>query len=584
MGDSGGGPEQRNILLAIVLSIAIIVGWQFLFLSPQIEQAEEAARQQAATGQDAPDGEAPPAPADDVPQAPGAPTADTAPTDSRAQALARSARVVIDAPRIRGSISLTGGHIDDLSFTDYRETLEPDSPDITFFSPAGAPNAYYARFGWSSADASVALPTGETVWQADGATISPERPLTLTWDNGAGLRFTRRIEIDANYLFTVTQGVVNYGAATVSLFPYGLLSRTGTPPVLGFYILHEGPLGVFEGTLEERDYEEVRDAGKETFQSTGGWMGITDKYWLAALLPDQTAQFDARFFHDVRDETDKYQVDFIRGAIEIAPGGRAEVTDRLFAGAKEVYLLDAYEEQLGIVRLDLAIDWGLMWFLTKPIFYTVDQFNKWLGNFGLAILLLTVCLKLLFFPLANKAAYSMARMRKVQPKVTELREKFADDKQRMQKEMMALYKEEGINPLSGCLPIIPQIPVFFALYKVLFVTIEMRHAPFYGWIADLSAPDPVYFINLFGLIPFDPPGFLAIGIWPVLMAVTMFLLQKLSPPPPDPTQAKIMMFLPLMFLFLFATFPAGLVMYWTWNNVLQIAQQWVIMRRVDKSG
>ncbi|PPR76228.1 MAG: Membrane protein insertase YidC, partial [Alphaproteobacteria bacterium MarineAlpha3_Bin4] len=404
--------------------------------------------------------------------------------------------------------------------------------------------------------------------------------VTLSWDNGDGLVFHRTYAIDDNYMVSITQRLANNGPRAVAVHPYGLISRRGTPETTGFYILHEGLLGVFDGTLSEIDYDDLQETGLIEQRSTGGWLGITDKYWLAALIPDQTTTTTSRFLHRIASGVDKYQVDY-RGPKLVAPaGGGVETRNHLFTGAKEVLLMDGYEKAYGIDRFELAIDWGWFYFLTKPIFYSLLWINDHVFNLGLAILLLTVVIKLAFFPLANKSYTSMSKMKKLQPEMTKMRERFGDDKVKLNQEMMALYKREKVNPASGCLPIVVQIPVFFALYKVLFVTIEMRHAPFFGWIQDLSAPDPTTVFNLFGVLPWTPPEFLMIGVWPLLMGITMFLQQKLNPQPTDPVQAKIFLFLPIMFTFLLARFPAGLVIYWAWNNLLSMLQQWVIMRRM----
>ncbi|MBL6946906.1 MAG: membrane protein insertase YidC, partial [Rhodospirillales bacterium] len=437
-------------------------------------------------------------------------------------------------------------------------------------------------FGWVPGG-KFAVPNGETVWSADKSVLEPGSPVNLTWENGQGLKFVRTFALDENFLFTVTQRAENNTAAPVSLHPYGLVSRWETPETTRFFILHEGLLGVFDETLEEIDYDDLQDSGKVEKESTGGWIGITDKYWLAALIPDQKVPTKSRFSHHRENGSDRYQVDYLGGAIEIAPGASATAENHLFAGAKEVKVLDAYEEELGVVHLDLAIDFGWFYFLTKPIFYLLIMLNDYVGNFGIAILLLTVVIKILFFPLANKSYRAMSKMKLLQPEMTKLRERFGDDRQRMNQEMMALYKREKANPASGCLPMFVQIPVFFSLYKVLFVTIEMRQAPFFGWIHDLSVPDPTSIFNLFGLIPWDPltiiPVSISIGVWPLIMGISMFLQQKLNPQPADPIQAKVFMFLPLIFTFLLAQFPAGLVIYWAWNNTLSIAQQWVIMKK-----
>jgi YidC/Oxa1 family membrane protein insertase len=408
--------------------------------------------------------------------------------------------------------------------------------------------------------------------------------VTLTWDNGQGLRFERSLALDENYMFTVTQRVLNDGDTDVQLSPYGLISRTGTPEILGFYILHEGLIGVLNDTLEEIDYSDLVDDGPDQFETTSGWLGITDKYWLTSLVPDQQRQVQARFLHTAPNGQDKYQSDYLYQTMTIPAGGTAEITSRLFAGAKEANLLDTYRDELGIPLFDRAVDFGWFYFLTKPFFHALHYFAEKLGNFGLSILLLTVLIKLAFFPLANKSYKAMAKMRKVQPEMLELRERYGDDKQKLNQEMMALYKREGANPVSGCLPVVIQIPVFFALYKVLFVTIEMRQAPFYGWIEDLSVRDPTTILNGFGLFPWVVPdlgvfNLLNLGVWPILMGITMMLQHRLNPQPADPVQAKIFFFMPIVFTFLLAQFPAGLVIYWTWNNLLSIMQQAVIMKR-----
>jgi YidC/Oxa1 family membrane protein insertase len=570
-------PEQRNLILAIVLSVTIIIAFQYFYELPRIKEAQRQQAQQAEQVTEAPQQASP----DAVAPAPGVPAS---PEAARTQALATTARVAIDNGVVKGSLALTGGRIDNLVLSNYRQTTAPDSPAVQLLNPPGTPDAYFAEFGWVPTDQAIAVPDRDTTWQADGEAVRPDRPVTLTWDNGAGLRFARTIAVDQHYMFTLTQRVENTGDESVSLHPYGLISRWGTPHTLGFFILHEGPIGVLQGKLEEIDYDDLREEGPIELPSEGGWMGITDKYWLTSLVPDQDTDLVASFRHYLAEGQDRYQVDYLRPAMTVAPGQAVEVTDRLFAGAKEVELLDAYAEQYRIPLFDRAVDFGWFYFLTKPIFHILHFFYQMIGNYGVAILLLTLLVKLLFYPLANKSYRAMSKMKKLQPEMMRLREEFGDDKMRMNQELMALYKKEQVNPMSGCLPIVVQIPVFFALYKVLFVSIEMRHAPFFGWIQDLSAPDPTSMFNLFGLVPWDPPAFLMIGIWPLLMGATMLLQQKLNPQPADPIQARVMMFLPVMFIFLFATFPAGLVIYWTWNNVLSIGQQWLIMKRMGVSA
>jgi len=575
--------DQRNLVIAIALSLAILLGFQFFYEVPRQEERQQAEQSESAGADQATQ----PRPGTGVVQAPAAPGSATAPQAAPVSAAARrsaalegNARIPIDAARVTGSISLVGGRIDDVVLKDYNLTIEDDSPKVTLFSPPGAPNPYYANFGWTAGEG-IVVPDADTVWQTNGSVLTGNQPLTLTWDNGQGIRFERVIAIDDDYMLTVTQRAVNNGDQAVSLYPYGLISRTGTPQTLGFYILHEGPLGVFDDTLKEVDYDDLQEDGPQVVNSTGGWIGITDKYWLAALVPDQAQPFTGSFQHARAGNVDRYQTDVISQApLTVPAGGSVEVMGRLFAGAKEVHLLDRYAEQYGIARFDLAVDFGWFYFLTKPLFFVLDFFFRKLGNFGVAILALTVLIKLIFFPLANKSYKAMSKMKALQPEMMRLREKHGNDRQKMNQAMMELYKREKVNPASGCLPILIQIPVFFALYKVMFVTIEMRHQPFFGWIQDLSAPDPTTIFNFFGLFPWDVPAFLMIGIWPLLMGGSMYLQQLLNPQPADPIQAKIFLFMPVFFTFLLATFPAGLVIYWTWNNVLSIAQQWLIMKRM----
>src|SRR5487761_1778899 len=567
--------EQRNLLIAIVLSVGILIGFQFVFErlhpppAPNVGTTATApASQPGAPGATA---GAPGA------AAPGAIAAQAA--QSRAAAGAGQPRVKIAAPRLHGSIDLVGARFDDLTLATYHETVDPKSPEVVLLSPAGTANPYLAELGWVAADpGTVKVPGPQTLWKTAGGTLTPSNPVTLTWDNGQGLIFTRTISVDPYYMFTVKDAVRNTGSAPVDLLPYGLVSRTGTPQVAGYYILFEGLIGYLDGSLQEVKYASLSPGQPDNYPSTGGWLGFTDKYWLTSLIPAQTLPFKARFTHTLENGVDHYQTDFLGPKITVAPDATSATSTRFFAGAKEVDLLDSYAAS-GIPRFDRAIDFGWFYFLTKPIFLILQFFDRLLGNFGLAILLLTLCAKLLFFPLANKSYKAMSKMKLLRPEIQKLRDRFPDDKARQQQEMMALYKRVGANPLAGCLPIVIQIPVFFSLYKVLFVTIEMRHAPFFGWIHDLSAPDPTSFVNLFGLLPFAPPHFLMIGVWPLIMGVTMFLQQKLNPQPVDPAQARMFMILPVVFTFMLSHFPAGLVIYWAWNNSLSIAQQWVIMHR-----
>ena len=581
--------DQKNLILAIGLSLAILLGWQFFYEMPRIEK--ERARLAELNKDAAPAaGQAPAMPGGSgsqvsapsasgvTPQAPEAVRAQKA--AKRQQILAQVPRIKIETPRISGSLSLLGGRLDDITLHGYRETVDPDSAEIKLLRPVEGEQSYYAQFGWvAGGGGDIPLPGNDTLWKG-GGTLAPGKPVLLSWDNRQGLTFERQYAIDESYLVTVTQRVINNTSSAVPLHPFGFLSRGGTPDTIDIYILHEGPLGVFDGTLKELDYEDMQDSGKVEQKALGGWVGITDKYWLTALVPDQKDETNYRFLHTITENEDRYQVDYLGSARSVSPGRTLEIISRLFVGAKEVKELDRYAEAHGIENFDLAIDFGWFYFLTKPFFYILSYLFGVLGNFGLAILGLTVLVKLLFFPLANKSYRSMAKMRELTPKMQEMRELYGDDRQRLNQEMMELYKREKVNPASGCLPIVVQIPVFFALYKVLFVNIEMRHAPFYGWIHDLSEKDPTSMFNLFGLIPWDPPQMLMIGVWPLLMGLTMFAQQRLNPQPADPVQAKIFMFLPIFFTFLLSQFAAGLVIYWTWNNLLSICQQWVIMKRM----
>lgn len=586
--------DNKNMILAIALSVAILLLFETFFKTdapvPEQTVAQSQQAPNAAAPAGAPNAAIPGAGAGSTPAPsaiPGAAPIAGSPevvAETRKAALAASQRVRIDAPRLHGSIALTGGLIDDLTLIDYHETIDPTSPEIVVFSPKHSANAYFAGYGWAGAPGQT-MPTMETVWTADRTTLSPKNPVTLSWDNGTGLVFKRTISIDDNYMFAVEQHVENKTDQPVTLYPYGLLSRYGTPETSPLYILHEGLLGVVDGALQEIDYSDLKDEGKAVeAETTGGWIGITDKYWLATLIPNPAETVKTRFLHRTEGVVDVYQTDYLGAAVQVAPSTTATVKNLMFAGAKEVKLLDGYSETYGITNFDKAIDFGWFYFLTKPIFLALLWIHPLVGNLGIAILLLTVAIKLAFFPLANKSYVAMSKMKKLQPEMTKLRERFGEDKMRLNQEMMALYKKEKVNPASGCLPILVQIPVFFALYKVLYVTIEMRHAPFFGWINDLSAPDPTSIFSLFGLIPWDPPSFLMIGIWPLIMGITMFLQQKLNPQPADPIQAKIFLFMPIMFTFLLAQFPAGLVIYWAWNNTLSILQQWVIMRRMGIKG
>ena len=583
--------DQKNMFIAIGLSALVLIVWQYFVGMPQMEkQRQEAQLKTQQTQQQTTQTPGAPAQPGGTPQVqvPGQPSAVPGQAATREAVLAASPRVAIETTDLRGSISLKAARLDDIALIKFRETVDPKSPPIVLLAPSGSPHPFYSEFGWvAGSGAKVKLPNAETVWTQQGAgPLTVSKPVTLTYDNGEGLEFRRVISVDDKYLFTIEDSVTNKTDAPVSLFPYALISRHGTPQTLGYYILHEGLIGVMgEQGLKEVTYSDIEKAKEQTFKVTNAWFGITDKYWAATLLPETTASLQARFSSGQIGSLRTYQTDYLLDQVTVAPGGTGTAKGRLFAGAKEVNVVDGYDRALNLNRFELLIDWGWFYFITKPLFWLIDWLFRWLGNFGLAILAVTVIIKLVFFPLANKSYASMAKMKAVQPEMMAIRERFADDKMKQQQAMMELYKKEKINPIAGCLPILIQIPVFFALYKVLFITIEMRHAPFFGWIRDLSAPDPTTVFNLFGLIPWDPSHvplvgpFLMLGIWPLIMGVTMWAQMKLNPPPPDPTQAMIFNYMPIIFTFMLASFPAGLVIYWAWNNTLSVAQQSVIMHR-----
>jgi YidC/Oxa1 family membrane protein insertase len=595
--------EHKNTILAIVLSLIVVVGWNFFIAKPQIErqQRETQLKQQEQSQLQQPQaqpGGAPATPQTGAPAVPGAPGAAVQPAaPSRDAVVAAAPRIPIETPTLSGSINLKGARIDNLSLEQYRETVNPNSPAIVLFSPSGAPQAYYAEFGFvPAAGGTEKMPGPDTVWtQEGGGALSVSHPVTLIYDNGGGLIFRRTIAVDDRYLFTLKDEVENKGSAAVTLFPYALISRHGTPQTQGYYILHEGFIGVMGDQGEQaQTYKNMQDKKDLHWDVVNAWLGFTDKYWAAALLPDIDARVHARFSAGEAGGQNTYQTDYLLDPKTIAPGATASVNARLFAGAKEVSVVGinfpfanagGYNQALNLNHFDLLIDWGWFYFLTKPMFLALDFFFHLVGNFGIAILIVTVLVKFLFFPLANKSYASMAKMKAVQPEMTMIRERYADDKMKQQQAMMELYKKEKINPIAGCLPIAIQIPVFFSLYKVLFITIEMRHAPFYGWIKDLSAQDPTNIFTLFGLIPFDPTvlplfgSYLHLGIWPVIMGITMWVQMKLNPPPPDPTQQMVFNWMPLIFTFMLGSFPAGLVIYWAWNNTLSVLQQSVIMHR-----
>lgn len=577
--------DTRNLLIAIALSLLVIFGWQALVEAPRqtevkAEQAAALARaQQILQTSDAPVAQV----TDTVPVTPTAVLAE----QSREDALSAAPRLPVRSDNLHGSISLKGSRLDDLTLVRYHETIDPASPEIVLLAPSGTKTPYYVELGWSAAPGTSAiLPDQNTVWTADARELTPEKPVTLTWNNGHGLTFSKTIAMDDDYMFTVTQSVKNDSGAPVSLLPYGIVARSFDLKATRTYLLHEGPIGVYDSRLAEDSLSDLAEDGILARASIGGWFGFTDKYWLVALIPDQAAKVQTRVFNARQVAEDRFQLDFIGEQMTLENGASQDVTTRLFSGAKELHTLASYRDELKLLRFDYAIDFGWFYFLTKPYFLALDLLAKmfstfgFTGSFGLAILFFTVLIKLALFPLADKSYHSMGRMKALTPKMTELREAYANDQQRLSQEMMALYKREGINPLSGCWPVLIQIPIFFALYKVLYVSIEMRHAPFYGWIHDLSAADPSNVFTLFGLIDWVPPAGLHLGFFPIAMAASMWLQMKMNPPPQDATQRMIFALMPWVFMFSMGQFPAGLVIYWTWSNLLSILQQYVIMRRM----
>ncbi|WAJ31308.1 membrane protein insertase YidC [Antarcticirhabdus aurantiaca] len=581
--------NNRNFLIAMALSIAVLVGWQYFVVSPRVDAQRQAevvggvpGTLQAPQTPAGTDQQNLPVPAgtESVATAQG-PAGSPAAPQTREEALAASPRLPIDTPSVQGSINLRGARLDDLRLKNYHETVDDSSPTIVLLNPQSMPTGYFAEFGYVGQGVE-GLPGPDTLWTVEGGTptLTPETPVTLTATNASGLTFVRRISVDDNFMFTVEDTIRNAGAGPVDLTPYGRVVRYSKPEHAAAYVIFEGLLGVFgdEG-LKEVTYSSIEEDGKVSYTAaTNGWLGITDKYWAAAIVPDASRPFTANFQFATQGRP-SYQTDYVGEAVTIAPGAEVTLTQRSFAGAKEVDVIENYEESLGIRQFGNLIDWGWFFFITRPMFHAIDWLYNLVGNFGVAIILVTLALKFVFFPLANKSYKSMARMKAVQPQLMELRDKFKDDRVKQQQEMMRIYKEEKINPAAGCWPILVQIPVFFALYKVLYVTIEMRHAPFFGWIQDLAAPDPTSLFNLFGLLPFAVPAMLHIGVWPILMGITMFIQMRLNPTPPDPTQQIVFTWMPVLFTFMLASFPAGLVIYWTVNNTLSIIQQSVIMKR-----
>jgi YidC/Oxa1 family membrane protein insertase len=571
--------DSKNLIFAIILSTAILFCWQFFYTAPRIEAARkqqqiaeklkaEEAKLKSSVPQEAVDADSPVSNPDIL--------------KDRKDVLLREKRIQITTDTIHGSISLKGARFDDITLIEHRTDNSKDSDEVVLLSPSGTKDVYFSDFGWIAGDGVTIVPDSQTIWYSESDKLTPEKPVTLSWDNNHGLKFFITINIDKDYLFTITKKVENYGNNSQNVRAYGRINRARSEQ-MAYYISHEGAIAVLNGVLSEVSYEDIKEGKKVELTTNKGWLGFADKYWLTTIIPNQNESFDASYSYFYKDGLDRYQVDFLGQKTQIDSGKSIESKTNLFTGPKKVNKLDEYGKKLQIPLFDRAVDFGILYFITKPIFKLLMVFYGWVGNFGIAIMMLTVTLKLCLFPLANKSYVSMHHLKRLQPKMLDLRERYKNDKVALNKAVMELYKTEKVNPMSGCLPLLIQMPIFFALYKVLFVTIEMRHAPFFGWIKDLSAPDPTNILNLFGLIPYTPPSLIpAIGVWPILMGITMYLQQKMSPPPSDPTQATVIKLLPFIFVFLFATFPAGMVIYWAWSNTLSILQQWVITRRLPK--
>ena len=559
--------NQKNLFLAIIISMAIIFGFQLLVPQPERVPVTEETNTQESVSLDIQG------------------TTSTILLD-RNQVLEETVRVTFDNSKIKGSINLEGGIIDDLVLEEYRETLDPTSDFIGFLNPLGSEDSYYLDTGWVSPDSSIELPNNKSKWTADKTSIGINDPVKITWTNSQNIIFEKIITLDEHYLFSVDQRVINNSDKSFDLYPFGLSKRQGLPEMQNFFILHEGPLSVTDGVLEEYDYDDLKENQKIKLNSVGGWIGMTDKYWQTAIITNQNEPIQQTYSYSFVENIDNFQTDLVGAKIVVGNGDNISHNLKLFAGPKIVSVIEQYMDEYGVQEFDRSVDFGWFYFLTKPIFHVLEFIFGYVGNFGWAIIIFTILMRICFFPLAQQSFKSMAKMKKLGPELQRLKEQYGDDRAGMQKEMMALYKREKANPIAGCLPILLQIPVFFALYKVLFVTIEMRHAPFIGWIHDLSAPDPLGLLTLFGFVDWNVPGILQlfnIGIWPILMGISMFLQQKLNPAPVDKMQAKIFMFLPIVFTFVLGGFAAGLVIYWTTNNVLSMAQQYVIQRKIINS-
>ena len=558
--------ENKNVFIAIALSMSVLLFWSAFFPSPKpIENQTQTIENSNIKNKELDNGIVPSINETIVER-----------KISREESIKKTARVLLENDKIKGSISLEGAIIDDLSFKNYKEDIKSNNK-LLFLNPKETENGYFIESGWASIGNKIKVPTNKSIWNVVGNKIlSVNNPVTLEWNNGSKLIFRKKIVIDDKYLFKINQEVENKSSKKIELYPYAQITRNKKPKDLkGFYILHEGFIGVLDKELKEDDYDDIEEE-KIVREANEGWIGITDKYWMTALVPETGEKFKSTFLYQ-----DAYKANFLLNNPKIIePSSKINNEIKIFIAAKEVRTIDAYAANEKIEKLDLIIDWGWFYFFTKPLFFAVDYLFKLTGNFGIAIILVTAIIRLIFFPLSNYSFKSMAKMKAVQPEMARLKDLHKDDKVKLQQAIMSLYKKEQINPASGCLPVLIQIPFFFAIYKMLFISLEMRHQPFFGWIKDLSAPDPTSLFNLFGLLPFNPPSFLIIGVWPILMGLTMFLQQKLNPAPTDPIQAKIFMFFPLFLTVILASFPSGLVLYWTINNILTIAQQWFIMKRI----
>ena len=552
--------DNKNVFVAIALSMSVLLFWAAFFEQPQPIEKKVSQNQEKK---------------EENSIAPSINESFKIKKISREESINSSKRLKIENSSVIGSMSLKGGLIDDISFKKHKQNLK-NKKNVEFLNPAETENGFYVEAGWTSVGNKVKVPTKDSLWTSKGNKIlSDNQPVLLEWNNGEGIIFKRKIELDDKYLFKITQQVQNNTNQSLDLYPYAQITRNKIPDdIQNFYISHEGFIGVFDEELKEDDYDDIEE-NKIVREANEGWLGITDKYWMAALVPKKGENFKSTFLY-----RDGFKANYIlNNPTTIKPSSSNLNEIKLFVAAKEVDTIDAYAENQKIEKFDLVIDWGWFYFFTKPLFFIIDYLFKYSGNFGIAIVIITVGIRLIFFPLANYSFRSMAKMKAVQPEMTRLKELHKEDKVKLQQEMMALYRKEKINPASGCLPVLIQIPFFFAIYKMLFISLEMRHQPFFGWIKDLSDKDPTSIFNLFGFIPWDPPSFLIIGIWPILMGVSMWVQQKLNPAPTDPIQAKIFAFFPLFLTIILASFPSGLVVYWTINNILTIAQQWVIMKQ-----